>query len=228
MTDTRNNDRCIYDDPVTVERIWQRVLAATAVHDPRSLDILTNIPFVNDRLRRGHISKTFRAVGLNERMRYLRYDPGTYFAPHYDGSYVRSHEAGLERVGEQSFVTFQVYLNEGFRGGSTRFLSRHDRSNHDDGEAEGADPSAPSIWPAFLTSPKRAKSNNPHYDVVPRAGSVLLFQHDCCHEGARVLAGRKYAIRSDVMYTTQGPGWEYSCKPIELQVAGSSEEGANK
>jgi hypothetical protein len=158
-------------------------------------------------------------------MRYLRYDPGTYFAPHYDGSYVRSNEAGPERVGEQSFVTFQVYLNEGFRGGSTRFLSRHDHSNHDDDGADTAP--APSIWPAFLTPPKRPNSNNPHYNVIPRTGSVLLFQHDCCHEGAKLLTGRKYAIRSDVMYTTQGPGWEYSVRPIVLQ-AGNGADVTNK
>lgn len=36
--------------------------------------------------------------------------------------------------------------------------------------------------------------------VVPRRGSVLLFDHHILHEGAEVMAGRKYALRSDVMY----------------------------
>ena len=39
------------------------------------------------------------------------------------------------------------------------------------------------------------------YDVDPRAGTALLFQHDgLLHEGARVEAGVKYAVRMDILY----------------------------
>ncbi len=36
--------------------------------------------------------------------------------------------------------------------------------------------------------------------VVPRTGMALLFQHRLLHEGAAVVAGVKYVLRSDVMY----------------------------
>ena len=36
--------------------------------------------------------------------------------------------------------------------------------------------------------------------VTPKTGSVLLFDHHILHEGVGVLAGAKYALRSDVMY----------------------------
>ena len=39
-----------------------------------------------------HLPKTIRQrrlAGLNERLRFLRYDPGEYFAPHMDGHYSR-------------------------------------------------------------------------------------------------------------------------------------------
>ena len=36
--------------------------------------------------------------------------------------------------------------------------------------------------------------------IVPRTGDALLFQHALLHEGAVVESGRKYALRSDVMY----------------------------
>lgn len=36
--------------------------------------------------------------------------------------------------------------------------------------------------------------------VEPRAGRALLFNHHLRHQGARVDAGIKYAVRSDVMY----------------------------
>jgi predicted 2-oxoglutarate/Fe(II)-dependent dioxygenase YbiX len=109
---------------------------------------------------------TWRAVGFNERLRFLRYDPGTYFAPHMDGSYERD-DPSHPKYGEKSLVTAQIYLNQGFEGGATRMMGR----NLSDG-----------------------------YDVVPRTGSVLVFQHDIFHEGSVLIAGRKYTIRTDVMY----------------------------
>lgn len=36
--------------------------------------------------------------------------------------------------------------------------------------------------------------------IVPKTGSALLFIHRTWHEGEEVLAGTKYALRSDVMY----------------------------
>jgi predicted 2-oxoglutarate/Fe(II)-dependent dioxygenase YbiX len=36
--------------------------------------------------------------------------------------------------------------------------------------------------------------------IAPRTGDALLFQHAVLHEGATVESGRKYALRSDVMY----------------------------
>jgi predicted 2-oxoglutarate/Fe(II)-dependent dioxygenase YbiX len=56
----------------------------------------------------------WRAVGLNERFRFYRYDPGQRFAPHTDGCFRRDN-------GEQSQFTFLVYLNDGFEGGATAF-----------------------------------------------------------------------------------------------------------
>lgn len=36
--------------------------------------------------------------------------------------------------------------------------------------------------------------------VTPKTGSALLFLHDTWHEGAAVVDGTKYVLRSDVMY----------------------------
>ncbi|CAF0866837.1 unnamed protein product [Rotaria sordida] len=35
---------------------------------------------------------------------------------------------------------------------------------------------------------------------IPRTGMVLVFQHDLLHEGAPLRKGRKYTVRTDVMY----------------------------
>ena len=38
------------------------------------------------------------------------------------------------------------------------------------------------------------------FGIVPERGMVLLFEHRLRHQGASVLRGRKYVLRSDVMY----------------------------
>ncbi|MFO0956131.1 MAG: 2OG-Fe(II) oxygenase [Isosphaeraceae bacterium] len=73
--------------------------------------------------------------------------------------------------GSTSFLTFLVYLRGGIGGGSTRFYRRGD-SGH------------------FRVA----------FEVCPAAGMALVFAHDELHEGAPVESGRKYVVRSDVMY----------------------------
>eukprot|EP00164_Ancoracysta_twista_P001001 GFYU01001306.1.p1 GENE.GFYU01001306.1~~GFYU01001306.1.p1 ORF type:complete len:134 (-),score=26.15 GFYU01001306.1:23-424(-) len=107
-----------------------------------------------------------KVVGLNERMRVLRYDPGEKFEPHYDGSFTRGN-------GEKSYITVQLYLSDnsedaGCKGGSTRFF--------------------------------HTKEKGKYIDVVPKPGRVVIFQHRLLHSGEEVRKGRKYTVRTDVMY----------------------------
>jgi hypothetical protein len=162
MPDVRNNDRCMIDDPVFANNWWQRIVSCFP--DPR---LMMHESFKKgDQTSKAKASNIFFAFGLNERLRFLRYDPGSYFAPHYDGRFVR---VDGPLAGELSYVTCQLYLNEGFEGGSTKFQDPNDSTRF--------------------------------HDVVPRTGSVLLFEHGLFHSGDLVVAGRKYAIRTDVMYS---------------------------
>jgi hypothetical protein len=133
--DVRDNARVMVDDPTLAAALWERA-------------------------REFVPSEWFgwRAVGLNERFRYYRYNVNQRFAAHTDGYFERDN-------GERSHFTFMVYLNEGFEGGATNFyLSR---------------------------LPLR---------VVPETGLALVFFHRQLHEGAPVERGRKYVLRTDVMY----------------------------
>lgn len=134
-TETRNNDRVIFDDLALAGDLWSRVCGA--------------IPAV---------MKGRQAVGLNERFRLYRYAPSQRFSWHSDGAFRRDN-------GEVSLLTFMIYLNDDYRGGTTRF---------EDAE------------------------------VVGRTGMALVFRHELQHEGATVVAGQKYALRSDVMYGRVG------------------------
>lgn len=91
--DIRNNQRTLVDDPERAEALWQRT-------EPLLPDHV---------LRSGRAS----ATGLNERLRFYRYQPGQRFALHGDGYYRRPDGS------ETSRMSFLVYLNEGFEGGET-------------------------------------------------------------------------------------------------------------
>mmetsp|Transcript_25191 Transcript_25191/g.35499 ORF Transcript_25191/g.35499 Transcript_25191/m.35499 type:complete len:243 (-) Transcript_25191:109-837(-) len=174
-TSVRNSSRCLIFDPDFAENLHQRILSALKDNSAdEETDGFLHAPFA-----KVFQDRTLDAVGCNERLSLLRYDPGEYFAPHYDGHFYRQEG---ERKGEMSQMTVQLYLNEGFKGGTTRFIG------------------------------KRGS-----YDVVPKTGSVLLFEHDMLHEGSELIEGRKYALRTDVMYTMKGPGHEYAQKPIKLE-----------
>ena len=88
MTDVRSSSRCIIDSVGAATILWERL---------RHLIPPEVVPGVATR---------WRAVGLNERLRFLRYSPGDYFAPHCDGCYVRE-EAG-PRHGQRSYMTWCV------------------------------------------------------------------------------------------------------------------------
>ena len=56
------------------------------------------------------------AIGLNELFRFYKYEPGQHFRKHRDQSYIRNSQ-------EASYYTLMIYLNDGFKGGETKFDS---------------------------------------------------------------------------------------------------------
>lgn len=134
----RSNERVMLDRPDWARYLWARLEGLYLPWDE------------------GH-----EPIGLNERLRFYRYDVGQHFSPHYDGAYVRP--CGTEH----SRYTVLVYLNDGFGGGET-ILHEHD------------------------------------LEVVPVVGMGLFFLHDQLHEGASVVSGRKYVLRTDLMYRDAG------------------------
>jgi hypothetical protein len=166
--DIRDNDRVIRDDPALAELLWARAL-----------------PFLP--------ADWFgwAPVGLNERFRYYRYDPGQRFAAHTDGYFQRDD-------GDRSHFTFMVYLNDGFEGGETAFqlprASRRAASEHGKLHAsKGGGGAGVSL------------SAGGALRVRPARGKALVFAHQQLHEGAPVVSGRKYVLRTDVMYRRGAP-----------------------
>ncbi len=141
FSDTRKSHRCIIDSEEFVKRLWPRIKA-----------------FVPEVWKRGEV-----CVGLNERLRILRYDPGDEFKPHRDGSYMSASSA-------ISKLTLLIYLNEGYQGGFTEFMNSSDTA-----------------WIA----------------VTPYTGSVAIQDQELLHYVPPLQRGRKYVIRTDIMYMPQ-------------------------
>ncbi|KAH0566155.1 hypothetical protein GP486_000458 [Trichoglossum hirsutum] len=94
---TRNCGRIIWDDHELVARILGRIRC----HLPE----IEELEVVSGRKLKTTTTK-YGLSRLNERMRFLRYEPGNYFRAHYDGCYVD------EKTKECSFYTLHLYLND--------------------------------------------------------------------------------------------------------------------
>lgn len=101
IDDYRSSSRCIIDSRTAAGLLFERVRPWVPEHGPKG--------------------GWTRCAGLNERLRFLRYDPGDFFRPHRDGRYVRP--ADEEDGGDTSLITLMLYLNTPERGGDTVFLS---------------------------------------------------------------------------------------------------------
>jgi WD40 repeat protein len=147
----RDNDRIVADDPALARRLFER-LTQCASRAPGLGAVMTE--------------DGWRMVGVNERLRFCRYRPGTQFRAHQDGVHHRQQK--------QSRLTFMIYLNDdAFSGGETLFFAGRSAA------MSGRD--------ATLC-------------LRPRKGSLIVFDHALWHAGALVESGRKYVMRSDLMY----------------------------
>ena len=93
-------------------------------------------------------------IGLNEMIKFYRYDKGQRFKRHKDGRYKANSAI-------ESRLSFLIYLNDDYEGGETKFQN---------------------------------------IKIKPKQGMALCFVHELWHEGLPIIKGRKYMLRSDVMY----------------------------
>ena len=122
--------------------------------------------------------ETWDAYGVNECVRLARYSPGDRFLEHLDANFRRSD-------GDMSLFTVNAYLNEVVDGGATRFYGEAPKKRK--GVVERP------VTLAVAPGPGRA--------VVFRQPPGRYFYHD----GEALGSGRKYLLRTDVMYRRRGP-----------------------
>ena len=181
MIDERNCGRVMWDSHEVVSKIWRRIEGVAAVQPIRRLEHVANITG-NGPAKRDEVWEFTR---LNERMRFLKYEGGEYFHPHCDGSYETPD--GRER----SYFTLHLYLNNADRPTGTELAKVLQR-----------DPATCAIY-GLVGGATTFHSYDmlKQFDVWPKAGRVLLFQHrDLLHSGDDVVQGVKYTMRTDLMY----------------------------
>ncbi|KAF1985616.1 oxidoreductase domain-containing protein [Aulographum hederae CBS 113979] len=114
----------------------------------------------------------WRLTRLNERMRFLKYTGGEYFRPHCDGCYETPDRS------ERSYFTLHLYLN--------------------DADSEEADGNERLVGGATTFHSYNMEKD---FDVKPKVGRVLLFQHSyLMHSGDDVIQGKKLTLRTDIMF----------------------------
>ena len=116
--------------------------------------------------------------GVNPLFRITRYAPGGHFNIHRDGGFVVTDDF-------RSVYTLMVYLHAPYSGGETRF---YDSQTHDTNS--GVD--------SFHRP--TGQSRDPVAEVSPKTGTAVIFTHDVSHEGATVMGGDKYVLRTDILF----------------------------
>ncbi|CAG8908999.1 unnamed protein product [Penicillium egyptiacum] len=213
--DSRKSGRVILDSPKLADRILERIMPFMRECE---LDRIQSRPLVTGLgpAKRGEV---FRFSRLNERLRFLRYEGGDYFRPHWDGCYITPD--GLEK----SLYTIHLYLNgDGeqdmeelrphieraeksnlmFGFGKSQDIDPAEVESEDVQVGDGSCTSKTETLLGGATSFMAGTNSREALRVFPKTGSVLIFQQRYLfHGGDDVFRGVKYTLRTDVMYTTE-------------------------
>ncbi len=129
-----------------------------------------------------------RALGLNARFRFYRYERGDFFKPHTDGAWPGSRVVGRQLTPNAypdrfSQMSVLLFLSDDFEGGATRFCVNMNDSSQ----------------------PARNQDEAGWVEVVTPAGGALCFPHGlhplhCTHSSEEIISGVKYIIRTDMLF----------------------------
>lgn len=214
---TRKSGRIILDSGEIAQRLFNRLMPFILEF---KIDRVYNMPLVTG-LGPARRAETFHLSRLNERLRFLRYEDGDYFRPHWDACYVTPSER------EQSLFTIHLYLNGDGEQDMAELLPEIERAEKQnglfatDGEVGLKDMLHEDAGPTSddLSSPGASKADEKLLGgatsfadgfntvdavrVFPKTGSVLIFQQrNLMHSGDGVFRGVKYTVRTDMLYTS--------------------------
>ncbi len=129
-----------------------------------------------------------KALGLNARFRFYRYERGDFFKPHTDGAWPGSRAIGRQLIPNAypdrfSQMSVLLFLSDGFEGGDTLFLVNENNSSR----------------------PARNQDEAEWVKVRTPVGGALCFPHGLhplhrLHSSEEIVSGVKYIIRTDMLF----------------------------
>jgi len=197
----RDSDRIVWDNQAVMDRLWARCARVDGLLE--RLATVQEPPSQRMRMR-GSKGNTWEFERLNERMRFLKYGAGQFFrrksahsssysqqtpnppflTAHCDGAFSQEVDGKVLRT----FYTLHLYLNDAEAEAEIQPSSS---------DATSQTPSLVGGATSFLSYDHDVR----RVDVNPKAGRVLIFQHDgLYHSGDDVVQGVKYTMRTDALF----------------------------
>ena len=179
------------DAAVSLPRAVRHNHNVTWVVDEKTCDIIWQrcAPLMDD--NKGLFSGK-KALGLNARFRFYRYQQADFFKPHTDGAWPGSKIVNKQLINNAypdrwCQLSFLLFLSDQYEGGNTQFYVNKDN-------------------PA---QPARQHDRAIVINVRTAMGAALCFPHGmhplhCLHSSEEIVSGTKYIIRSDVLFELGG------------------------
>jgi hypothetical protein len=177
-TGARTSQFYVKDNKELANILWQRVKEFI----PDNLHNITPVPYMNSVTQ----GDEFTPIGVNEHMRFYKYDPGQFILKHddYRMSRFRYDVDTGEYYEQMTFLSLIIYLNEGFQDGKTLF------------------------WTEYATVGTKGHCRfirdvdtiEPNLSIVPETGKAVIQDHMVQHEGEAPKKSTKYILRTDILY----------------------------
>ena len=177
-TGARTSQFYVKDKPELAQILWNRVKEFV----PDNLLKIKPVPYMSSVTK----GTEFTPVGVNEHMRFYKYDPGQYILKHDDYRMSRfRYDKDTDQYYEQmSFLTLVVYLNEGFQDGRTLFWTKFAELGST-GHCR------------FVREVDFSESD---LKIVPEIGKATIHDHMLQHEGEAPKKSTKYILRTDILH----------------------------
>jgi len=177
----RTSQFYVRDDVDLARTLWRRVKD----YVPRNLRDIKPVPYMNSVTK----GDEYDAVGVNEHMRFYKYDVGQHILKHDDyrmSRYRYDKESGKYYY-QMTFLTLLVYLNDEFQDGETCFWTKY-ATVGTKGHCR------------FLRDDEETKFVPPDLRIKPVMGMALINDHMVQHEGEAPQKGTKYILRTDIVH----------------------------
>ena len=177
-TGARTSQFYVKDNKELADILWDRVKEFV----PNSLRDIKPVPYMNSFTK----GDEFKPIGVNEHLRFYKYDPGQFILKHDDYRMSRfRYDVDTDQYYEQmSFLTLIIYLNEGFQNGRTLF------------------------WTKFATVgttghcrfKRDIEFTESDVSIIPETGKAVIHDHMVQHEGEAPSKSTKYILRTDILH----------------------------